>query len=53
MKNQPAIAIFTEGTNVGKPKIPGSVVYDPENESFTLTGSGAKVTTNSFLCGVR
>lgn len=39
-KQKPAIGIFEANTDIGEVGIAGSVVYDAENESYTISGSG-------------
>jgi hypothetical protein len=43
-----ALGVFDHHQDVGAPKVAGSAVYDPTDETYTLSGAGAFV-TNSRL----
>ena len=37
---QSAVGIFERSTDVGRPRTPGSVAYDPQRETYLMAGSG-------------
>ncbi|GET22607.1 TolB family protein [Prolixibacter denitrificans] len=37
------IGVFNQATDIGKVKIKGSTIYNPEMQTYTLTGSGANI----------
>jgi Tol biopolymer transport system component len=43
MAQQNATGIFTNHSDVGKMKIPGTLTYDVNSQTYTLTGSGANI----------
>ena len=44
---QKNFGLFQERTDVGDPKIKGSVVYNPETQEYTMEGSGINMWATS------
>jgi TolB protein len=42
-----SIGLFEHHQDVGNPKLSGSAVYDPENQTYLLSGAGKNIWTNA------